>query len=234
MTSAGWIMSVEAQDMDDDGDADIVISDRRSGGAQQGARWLENPGPASQDLTFPWTSHTIAGVGQETMFLDIVDLDADGLDDVIIPLLQGSAPDQWLYARRLDATGDNWSVTTIDYPDSNQVPGGTGDGKATIAADINGDGQLDLVSSHGMAFSPIQGMVWAEHDGDPVNGAWTYHSISGPEGEKFDRIVAMDVDGDGDLDLISTDEDESLTENGLGVMLYENPSRCNAKGLGAR
>ncbi|MGC9452562.1 MAG: FG-GAP-like repeat-containing protein, partial [Oceanipulchritudo sp.] len=31
MTSAGWIMSVEPQDMDGDGDADIVISDRRSG-----------------------------------------------------------------------------------------------------------------------------------------------------------------------------------------------------------
>ncbi len=223
MTSAGWIMSVEPQDMDGDGDTDIVISDRRSGGVQQAARWLENPGPGAPGLTSSWTSHTIAGVGKEVMFLDLVDLDGDGLQDVIIPLLLGTATDQWLFARRLDASGTSWSVTTIDYPDGTKVPGGTGDGKATISVDINGDGQLDVVSSHGMAFSPIQGLVWGEHDGDPAAGSWTWHSISGPEGEKFDRIVAIDVDGDGDLDLISTDEDESLTENGLGVMLYENP-----------
>ncbi|MGC9452446.1 MAG: FG-GAP-like repeat-containing protein, partial [Oceanipulchritudo sp.] len=223
MTSAGWIMSVEPQDMDGDGDTDIVISDRRSGGVQQAARWLENPGPGAPGLTSSWTSHAIAGAGKEVMFLDLVDLDGDGLQDVIIPVLLGTATDQWLYARRLDASGTNWSVTPIDYPDGTEIPGGTGDGKATISVDVDNDGQLDVVSSHGMAFSPIQGMVWGTHDGDPVTGIWTYHSISGPEGEKFDRIVAMDVDGDGDLDLVSTDEDESLTENGLGVMLYENP-----------
>jgi hypothetical protein len=53
---------------------------------------------------------------------------------------------------------------------------------------------------------------------------WTWSSISGPEGEKFDRIVPMDVDGDGDIDFISTDEDESLTENTVSTM---NPGLCD-------
>jgi len=51
-------------------------------------------------------------------------------------------------------------------------------------------------------------------------GFWKEHRVSGPEGIKFDRIELLDVDGDGDLDLITTEE-RAL----LGVVWYENPSR---------
>jgi len=40
--SASWIMSILMQDMDEDGDLDIVISDRKSGEIK-GVHWLENP-----------------------------------------------------------------------------------------------------------------------------------------------------------------------------------------------
>jgi hypothetical protein len=97
MTSAGWIMSIESVEMDADTDLDILISDRRSGGFEQSARWLENPGAGSPSLTSPWDSHTIAGTGKETMFLDVVDLDMDGLEDVIIPLLQPTTTGNWMW-----------------------------------------------------------------------------------------------------------------------------------------
>jgi len=44
ISPAGWIMSLRAEDMDGDGDFDILTSDRK--GDMRGCRWLENPGPA--------------------------------------------------------------------------------------------------------------------------------------------------------------------------------------------
>lgn len=223
ITPAGWIMSLELRDMDGDGNLDLVISDRRAGGLQQGARWLRHPGVGSAGLAQEWQSFSIGGQGEEVMFLDFADLDGDGLEDILIPLLRPSPSDAWIFARRRSVDGTRWDGHEIAYPGPDLIAGGTGDGKAILVADLNGDGMLDVVSSHGRAFPPIQGLIWMTHGGDPLGGTWTAFPIAGPEGEKFDRIVALDVDGDGDLDLITTDEDESLDENGLGVVLYLNP-----------
>ena len=43
--------------------------------------------------------------------------------------------------------------------------------------------------------------------------------LSGPAGVKFDRIELRDLDGDGDLDLITCEERDNL-----GVFWYENPA----------
>jgi len=47
------------------------------------------------------------------------------------------------------------------------------------------------------------------------------NDISGMEGIKFDWIQF--IDGDGDLDVINTEE--ATGGKGLGVVWYENPSR---------
>ena len=48
-----------------------------------------------------------------------------------------------------------------------------------------------------------------------------FHDISGTaEGVKFDRIHIMDVDSDGDLDVITCEERDNL-----GVIWYENPQQ---------
>ena len=52
---------------------------------------------------------------------------------------------------------------------------------------------------------------------DPV---WQDHEISGPEGVKFDRIELLDLDQDGDQDVITCEERDNL-----GVIWYENPTR---------
>ena len=40
-------------------------------------------------------------------------------------------------------------------------------------------------------------------------------------GVKYDRIELMDLDGDGDLDVLTCEEQEAGT--GMGVFWYENP-----------
>jgi len=44
--------------------------------------------------------------------------------------------------------------------------------------------------------------------------------VSGPEGIKYDRIELLDIDEDGDLDILTCEE-----RAGLGVIWFENPTR---------
>lgn len=70
---AGWIMSLEAADLDQDGDLDVVASDRK--GPDAGVLWLENPGPQAIRTGANWPVHRIGGNGREVMFLDVVEMD---------------------------------------------------------------------------------------------------------------------------------------------------------------
>ena len=217
ITDASWIMSLEPEDMDGDGDKDFLISDR-TGGSGRGARWLENPGADSSNQTSEWSSHMIAATTSGAMFLDVADIDDDGLDDVLLTV-KGT---EWRIAKRLDATGLNWDVYEKTLP---VVSPGIGTVKAIRAVDIDGDGHLDVVHSFADATSPKEGMIWLRNPGvDPLTDSWqTGFPVAGPEGSKYDLIQVIDLDGDGDLDLISTEENEGAGSFGLGTIWYENP-----------
>ncbi|MCC2667760.1 MAG: repeat domain in Vibrio, Colwellia, Bradyrhizobium and Shewanella, partial [Armatimonadetes bacterium] len=75
----GWIMSLVSEDMDGDGDADLLFSDRK--GAAAGCFWLEHPG--TERAAEAWAEHPIGVQGQEVMFLRTTDLDRDRLRDVV-------------------------------------------------------------------------------------------------------------------------------------------------------
>ena len=59
----------------------------------------------------------------------------------------------------------------------------------------------------------------SQRDGDDVPG-WEGHEISGRKGVKFDRLELVDLDADGDLDVLTCEERDNL-----GVIWYENPTR---------
>lgn len=90
-------------------------------------------------------------------------------------------------------------------------------GKGVAVGDIDGDKKLDLVhtaNTGGDRSKP--GVAWiSDIGGDRVS-----HNISGPRGVKFDRIELIDLDGDGDLDVITCEERDNL-----GVIWYENPTK---------
>lgn len=205
---ATWVMSLIAADMDGDGDLDILASDRKTD--RSGCLWLENPGSEAMraDPTTPWKVHRIGGRGDEVMFLDYADLDGDGLIDVIVPVSRG--PLRW--HRRLDASGDRWETHTIE------MPAGAGTGKSVRVLDVNGDGRNDLVVSCENAAGGKTGVFWLAAVNGHTHRRWQAHSISGPEGVKFDLLQLVDLDGDGDLDVLTCEERDQL-----GVIWYENP-----------
>ena len=54
---------------------------------------------------------------------------------------------------------------------------------------------------------------------------WIARDISGPDGIKFDLNLLLDLDNDGDLDVINTEENNNSQGGnaGLGLVWYENP-----------
>ncbi len=200
---AGWLMSLVSSDMDGDGDLEVVFSDRK--GARRGAGWLENPGAAAGE----WKEHPVGGVGEECMFLSLADVDADGREDVLLAV----QPKELLWLRRLSKSGREWEPHSIPLPEP------TGIAKAVSAGDIDLDGRLDLVFSCEQAKAPAEGLMWLSAEGDPRMGKWTAHRLSGADGVKHDLVALVDLDGDGDLDAMTTEEVRNL-----GVVWYENPA----------
>ena len=223
-----WVMSIEAADFDADGDLDIFYSDKH--GPWVGIHWLENPGRRG-DLERPWKRHTapIRGlVG--TSFAAIADRDGDGRRDLIVnaPLRDSEVanPAQRhaiVLLRKLDDSGDRWAQYDV------AAPAGTGSPKGVSVGDIDLDGRLDLLVSCSGAEGDLVGVYWLAYRDRPfrdglLEAHWDAHDISGPNGTKFDLVPLADLDGDGDLDVLTSEEKES-ERKGLGVVWYENPTR---------
>lgn len=215
ISPAGWIMSLWILDMDGDGDPDVLTSDRK--GPLRGCRWLQNPGP-DRAAAGPWPNHFLGGRDNEVMFMTLADLDADGNPDAIA----ATRDDGLLVFRRPAVEQSGWRCSSIP------LPANTGTGKGIAAGDLDGNGSLDLVVTCENAGDGRSGVVWLSAG----NVSWdrsTAHDISGPEGFKLDRVELIDLDGDGDLDVLTCEESEPVggRRKGLGVLWYENPTRRN-------
>jgi hypothetical protein len=209
LIDAGWIMSLVGNDLDGDGDTDLIVSDRR--GKNRGVFWLENPGPRAVATGARWPEHRIGAATQEVMFLDVVDLDNDGRSEVLAAV----KPAQILLMRQVADPKAAWKTQTIELPGQH-----LGTAKAVRAGDIDGDGRIDLVFSCEQATPPRAGVVWLSYTQSLTDSHWQLHPLSGPEGVKYDLIELVDLDSDGDLDVLTCEERANL-----GVIWYENPAR---------
>jgi len=206
LREAGWVMSLLLHDMDGDGDADVVFTDRK--GARNGLFWLEHPGAAANRIHAAWKEHVIGAQGREVMFADIGDVNGDGLADVAVAV---KPVDIFIFLRQ---RGGGWQQQIITL-DGAQI----GDAKAVKIADLNRDGLADLVFTCENAKGNREGVVWLEQQ---RNGPWRQRPLGGPEGVKYDLIQTLDLDSDGDLDVITCEERDQL-----GVIWYENPHTTN-------
>ena len=146
------------------------------------------------------------------MFAAIADLDRDGLEDVLVPIRDADI----LLLRRLDAGGKWWAESVVAFPEN------VGRGKGIAAGDLDADGRTDIVISFAAATPPKSGAKWLSYRDSPFGSDWQGHEISGPAGIKFDRIELLDLDADGDLDVLTCEERHD--GRGLGVIWYENPT----------
>ncbi len=199
-------MSLMPVDVDGDGDLDVVATDRK--GDSRGTYWFENPGPGFWQV-LPWLRHGIGTGDDSVMFMDWGDLDDDGLEDAVV----ATSGKTILFHRRGQATPPTWSSHRV------VLPGDVGTGKGVGVADVNLDGRQDIVFSCEGAGGKT-GVAYLSYVFTPMDPVWLLHPISGAAGGKFDQVQLLDVDNDGDIDVISTEEGE-----GLGVIWFENPTR---------
>ena len=212
---AAFVTTIIGRDMDGDGDLDVVWTDRLFSADERGAWWFQNPGPGPAQ-TQPWNKIPIGSLERMPMTMDLADIDGDGLEDAIVPDREFTLS----WHRRFDSTGLFWASFEIAWPSDMARP------KAVRVGDIDLDGRPDLVATAVDAVETglLVGVAWLRQPADAMQADWTPYNIGGPEGEKFDRIVLLDLDGDGDLDVVTTEErNNSNVIPGLGVVWYENP-----------
>ncbi|MDQ3421148.1 MAG: hypothetical protein M3541_20650, partial [Acidobacteriota bacterium] len=104
-----------------------------------------------------------------------------------------------------------------------RYPSVAGTPKAAAVGHIDLDGRPDLVLSSENSSGERRGIVWLRSPASPFEAEWDAFDVSGREGRKFDMNLLLDVDGDGDLDILNTEEHDNAAggNSGLGLVWYE-------------
>lgn len=186
----------EPVDLDGDGDFDIVVGTR----GENRILWFENI--SNGELQFQEHAIGIYGGIMSGFNLEYADLSGDGRLDIIGRLSGGLG---WI--EQPDREGDAWNAFRIGSFQPDSMTG-------LEVADIDGDGDLDVMAGS-YSRGPRTGdgdvdlqdelgrLGWFENPGDAKQD-WVRHDISRRKRGMFDKFIARDIDGDGDVDFIGT------------------------------
>tara|TARA_B110000116_G_scaffold257931_1_gene258575 strand:- start:129 stop:1340 length:1212 start_codon:yes stop_codon:yes gene_type:complete len=183
-TSASGATSVFASDMDRDGDMDIISASQND----NTIAWYESDGAADPS----WTADDIATSASGAQSVFAADMDNDGDIDIVSA---SDGDDTIAWYENDGAANPSWTASNIDT---------NADGaKSVFAADIDNDGDMDILS----ASMNDDTIAWYESDG-AANPSWTASNID-TNADSARSVFAADIDGDGDLDIISASYSDS-------------------------
>lgn len=206
-TTAERAHDVFAADIDGDGDVDVASAsfyDDR-------VAWYENDGNQQ------FTSRTVSTNADGALSVVIADIDDDGDKDL---LSTSSSDDQIAWYENDGQENFSRRVITVDPDGPNTGVEGFADGAySAVVADVDGDGDLDVVAACDVVLQAGRQsrIAWFENDG---NEQFTPHTVSTSVTSPR-AIVATDVDGDGDTDFVIADV------NGHQVAWFENDGSQN-------
>jgi hypothetical protein len=170
-----------AADLDGDGDLDLLVPLTNNANA---LGWHENV--AGNATT--WARHTIATPLASVRSVSAVDLDRDGDLDALVPSIFDLTV---AWHENLAGDGTKWARRIIALA----VPDLTG----AVAGDLDGDGDPDVVSG---AFSGT--IAWNRNATIHESVCFVPQQAISTGTQGAQSIVPSDVDGDGDLDAVST------------------------------
>ena len=173
-----YVLSVYAADVDGDGDIDVLGA---ADGSAHDITWWENTDGSGTT----WTEHTVDGNYYGAYSVYAADVNGDGYTDVL-----GAAcfDDDITWWENTDGTGTSWIEHTVD---------GSFDGANWVnAADVNGDGYMDVLGTAAFA----DDIAWWENT-DGTGTMWTEHTVDG-DFDGPNSVRGSDIDGDGDIDVL--------------------------------
>ncbi|WP_166268436.1 FG-GAP repeat domain-containing protein [Marinobacter caseinilyticus] len=182
--------AITAADLDDDGRPDIVL----------GTTWLR------QKTDGHWEEHVLDSTFESPDRNRVADLNGDGVLDVLVGFQAVSQEGELVWYERSEDDRTHWEKHVIA-----RVIGPM----SLDAADIDGDGDLDVVvGEHNLKNPENARMIWFENlEGDGVT--WRGHLVYQGD-EHHDGALSVDLDRDGDIDILSIGWSHGK------VVVYEN------------
>ncbi|MEM7656952.1 MAG: VCBS repeat-containing protein [Bacteroidota bacterium] len=206
---AGWIMSIEVLDLNGDDAPDLLFTDRK--GPHRGLKQAIHPGfETIGDTT--WLIESLGMEAQEPMFLGLYSSEEDALSEIWV-----ADHDLGLFGFGRKTDSSQWAMLhELSFPhQAGRI------GKSVALGDLDGDQRPEIVSSYEGALGR-RGVVGTQHPQFFTQP--DIFPISGKAGLKYDFIRLVDLDADGDLDVLTCEEaNNGQAGKGLGVIWYKNP-----------
>jgi hypothetical protein len=237
--------SLHAADLDGDGDLDVVGAGTGNGTAGwwentdgAGTSWTYRRLSGAPDRAVAVYPADVLGTFDYSAYPNVIWWENDGspTDGWVQRRVQaGFAGAAGVCAGDLDGDGDQdvvatsntaddvawWENETIHrsaaFPPAGQHTIWDNPGESIHAADIDGDGDMDMLTA-----SPgNDGIIWWENT-DGAGTAWAWHTVALWTFPEAQSAYAADVDGDGDLDILGAAYD------GDDIVWWENTNGVGA------
>jgi len=200
-----FTFSVVLEDIDGDGDLDLIVGNGNIGNFAN--RLYKNNGTADP-FSGIFSGTAIGPSDENTTSIALGDVDGDGDLDLIV----GNGGTGNRVNRLYFNTGGSFF-----FSNGTDIGPFDTDGTSSVAlGDVDGDGDLDVVAGNG---GKVNRLYLNDGDSNPFNTIIKGTAISSSDTRNTSHVTLVDLDGDGDLDLVEGNNggNKFYLNNGSGV-----------------